>query len=48
MHEEPLHSVEVTVWFVIASFGITSPYFCENDNGTSVTVTSQRYVRIIQ
>ncbi|PSN42498.1 hypothetical protein C0J52_09799 [Blattella germanica] len=48
MHEVPLHSVKVTVWCAIASFGIIGPYFFEDDNGRSVTVTSQRYVRMIE
>ncbi|KAJ4445038.1 hypothetical protein ANN_06837 [Periplaneta americana] len=48
LHEELLHSVKVTVWCAIATFGIIGPYFFEDDNGTSVTVTSQRYVRMIQ
>ncbi|KAJ4433007.1 hypothetical protein ANN_15264 [Periplaneta americana] len=39
---------KVTVWFATESFGIIGPYFFEDDNGTSVTVTSQRYVRMIQ
>ncbi|KAJ4434556.1 hypothetical protein ANN_23118 [Periplaneta americana] len=48
MHEKPLHSIKVTVWCAIASFGIIGLYFFEDDIGTSVTVTSQRYVCMIQ
>ncbi|PSN35630.1 hypothetical protein C0J52_24361, partial [Blattella germanica] len=32
MHEVPLHSVKVTFWCAIASFGIIGPYFFEDDN----------------
>ncbi|KAJ4449309.1 hypothetical protein ANN_00707 [Periplaneta americana] len=48
MHEEPLYSVKVTVWCAIASFGIIDSYFFEDNNGTSVTVTSQQFVRMFQ
>ena len=33
LHERPLHSSKVTLWCAIPSFGITSPYFFEDENG---------------
>jgi hypothetical protein len=44
-HERPLHSEHVTVWCGIAEFGITGPYFFEEER--IVTVTSQRYVEML-
>ncbi|KAJ4438465.1 hypothetical protein ANN_14410 [Periplaneta americana] len=40
------YTMSVTVWCAIASFGIIGPYFFVDDNGTSVTVTLQRYIRM--
>lgn len=43
MHERPLHSPKVTVWCAVSSIFVIGPYFFEDDNGTTVTVTSERY-----
>jgi hypothetical protein len=32
----------------VAGFGVVSPYFFENEDGCAVTVTSTRYVEILQ
>lgn len=46
IHEKPLHSPKVTVWCAVAKFGVIGPYFFE-ENGVTVTVTSQRYVHML-
>ncbi|KAJ4437439.1 hypothetical protein ANN_17583 [Periplaneta americana] len=48
MHERPLHSEKVVVWCGVASFGIIGPYFFEDGEGRAVTVTSQRYINMLQ
>lgn len=48
LHERPLHSSKVTVWCAISSHGIIGPYFFENEDGIATTVTSERYVEMLQ
>ena len=36
-----------TVWRALWSEGVVGPYFFENDNGTTVSVNSERYGHII-
>jgi len=48
LHIKPLHSSRVTVWCGVASFGIIGPYFFEDDRGVAVTVTSERYLKMLQ
>jgi hypothetical protein len=43
IHQKPLHSEKVIVWCGAASFGVTGPYFFEDEAGRSVTVTSACY-----
>lgn len=40
LHGKPLHSEKVTVSCGISTVGITGPYFLEDENGRTVTVTS--------
>lgn len=47
IYQRPLHSPKVTVWCAIGFFGIIGPYFFE-ENGTTVTVNSARYIRMIE
>ncbi|XP_039294955.1 uncharacterized protein LOC120353834 [Nilaparvata lugens] len=47
LHERPLNSPKVTVWCAVSQFGVIGPYFFEDDNIT-VTVTSERYVTMLQ
>jgi hypothetical protein len=47
-HEKLLHSVKVTIWYAISSFGIVGPYFFEDGDGHTVTVNSQRYVSMFE
>jgi hypothetical protein len=48
LHQKPLHSEKVTVWCGVSAFGVLGPYFFENATGQSVTVTSDRYVVMLQ
>jgi hypothetical protein len=48
LHERPLHSAKVTFWCAISSNGVIGPYFFENDDGHAVTVTSARYVHMLE
>lgn len=43
MHERQSHSPKVTVWCAVSSTVVIGPYFFEDDNGATVTVTSERY-----
>ncbi|KAL1488966.1 hypothetical protein ABEB36_014749 [Hypothenemus hampei] len=47
LHEKPLHSQRVTVWCALSRVGIIGPWFFE-ENERAVSVTSDRYVRMIQ
>ena len=44
LHVKTLHSQRVTLWFGISTFCIAGLYFCEDETGTVITVTSDRYV----
>lgn len=44
LHERFLHSYKVTVWYAISAYSVIGFYLLENDNGSSVTITSGRYV----
>jgi hypothetical protein len=49
MHQRPLHSSKVTVWCGLASVWVVGPFFFfENQNGAAATVTSARYVHMLQ
>jgi hypothetical protein len=43
IHQKPLHSAKVIVWCGVASFGVISPYFFEDEAGRAVTENSARY-----
>ena len=40
IEERPLHAEKITVWYALWSEGVIGLYFCENDDGTTVTVNS--------
>jgi len=42
VHEHPLHSSKVTVWCAVSSHGVIRPYFLENEDRITITVTSDR------
>ena len=48
LHQRPLHSQKVTVWCAMSSYGVIGPYFFEDDNGLATTVTSNRYVAMLE
>ncbi|PSN51234.1 hypothetical protein C0J52_10549 [Blattella germanica] len=48
VHQRPLHSPKVTVWCAISVNGIIGPYFFQNDEGLTVTVTAARYTHMLQ
>ena len=48
IHQSPLHPEKVTVWSAICSTGIIGPYFFEDENDETVTVTGERYRHMIQ
>jgi hypothetical protein len=48
MHQRSLHSSKVTVCCGVASFGVVGPYYFEDQNGAAATVTSARYVHMLQ
>jgi len=47
VHERPLHS-KVTVWCAVSSQRVKAPYFFENEERITMTVTSDRYVEMLQ
>ena len=48
VHERPLHSSKVTVWCAVSSHGVTGLYFFEDEERITMTVTSNRYVAMLQ
>jgi hypothetical protein len=48
LHKQPLHSPKVTVWCGVGTFAIEGPFFFENDNVATVTVTAEQYVAKMQ
>lgn len=47
MQEQQMHPLRVTVWCGFWSGGVIGPYFFEDDEGNAVTVTGERYRRMI-
>lgn len=47
LHPKPLHSPKVTVWCAVSTERIFGPYFFEDNGGNTVTVTSDRYVDML-
>ena len=48
LHQAPLHSERLTVWCAISSHNIIGPYFFQNEEGDTVTVTGDRYRMMLQ
>jgi len=48
LHQRHLHSERLTVWCGIASFGVLGPYFFEDNEGSAITVTPERYVAMLR
>ncbi|KAJ4438346.1 hypothetical protein ANN_14288 [Periplaneta americana] len=47
LHKTSLRSSKVTCWCSVARFGIIGPYFFEDPQGRTVTLTSERYIQIL-
>ena len=45
--QKPLHSKKVTVWAAMSSQGIIGPFFFEDNEGNYQSVTSERYIPIL-
>jgi hypothetical protein len=43
LHEGPLHSYEVALWYAVSGKVIIGPYFFEGGNERAVTVNGERY-----
>jgi hypothetical protein len=48
LHPRPFRNARSIVWCGLANFGVTGPYFFEDEDGRAVTVTSARYVEILR
>jgi hypothetical protein len=48
IHQKPLHSEKVIVWCGVASFGVISPYFFEDEESGAVTVDSASYTEMLR
>ena len=48
IHEQPAHAHKVTVWCGITNERIIGPYFLEDDNGLTLTVTGHKCRKIIE
>jgi hypothetical protein len=48
IHQKPLHSEKVIIWCGVASFGVISPYFFEDEGGRAVTVNSARFTEMLR
>lgn len=47
LHQQPLHSEKVTAWAAVSKSCVIGPYFFE-ENGRTVTVNAQRYLRMLR
>ena len=48
IHQKPLHSEKVIVWYGVACFGVTGTYFFEDEAGRVVTVNSACYTEMLR
>ena len=48
IHQKALHSEKFIVWCCVASFGVTDPYFFENEAGRAGTVNSACYTEMLR
>jgi hypothetical protein len=47
LHMKQLHSQRVTAWSGLSAFGVIGPYFFEGETSSAVTVTSDRYMHVV-
>ena len=45
--QRPLHSVKCAAWVAISKHGIIGPFWFEDDNERSVTISTGRYVQVL-
>jgi|UniRef100_A0A2S2PZ44 hypothetical protein len=48
LHQRPLHSQKVTMWYGISQFGIIGHYYFENEREEAVIINSERYLGMLQ
>ena len=48
LYKRPLHSERVTVWCAIREFSVLGSYFFEDKDGSVVTITSARYIEMLE
>lgn len=48
IHERVLHPIKYTVWYGVTSQGSIGPFFFEDEDGNSYTVTGERYRDMLQ
>ena len=44
----PLHSAKVTVWAAISRHGIIGPFFFEDEDGSTTTVSTETYLTVLR
>ena len=47
LHVKPFYRYTVTIGFAISTFSVAGLYFFEDETGSVVTVTSDRYVEMV-
>ena len=48
VHQRELYPIKCTVWCGVTSERVMGPYFFEDEEGVTVTVTAQRYQQMIE
>lgn len=48
VYEKPLHDERCTAWLAISSHGVIGPFWIEDGNGQTVTVTTDVYLGVIK
>ena len=48
LHERLLHNERVTVWYAEGEFVVLGPYFFEDEHGSAVTITSARFIEMLE
>ena len=48
LHKRPHHSERVTVWCAVGEFDVLGPYFFEDEDSSAVTITSARYIEMLE
>jgi len=47
VNQRPLHDKKCTAWMALSSHGLIGPFFFEDGEGNTVTVTAERYVKVM-